>query len=294
MLERVHLEILAAVKKHGTLTQAASALHLSQSALSHSIKKLEGHIGTAIWQKEGRLLRLTDAGNRILVLSERVLPQFEHTELLLNHVAKGEIGFLRIGMECHPCYQWLLKVITPYLTKWSGVDIDVKQAFQFGGLGALYNYEIDMLVTPDPVFKPELNYIPVFNYEHRLVVSNSHDLAKKAFIEAKDLSEETLFTYPVEPERLDIFSQFLHPAKCTVKKHKLIETTEIMLQMVAAKRGVCALPGWLVNDYTSHLPVTSIQIGEKGIHKDIFLGIRQGEDNIPYLQDFINIAKRTS
>ncbi|MBO1255984.1 LysR family transcriptional regulator [Alteromonas sp. 5E99-2] len=294
MLERVHLEILAAVKKYGTLTQAASALHLSQSALSHSIKKLEGHIGTAIWQKEGRLLRLTDAGHRVLILSERVLPQFEHTELLLSHVAKGEIGSLRIGMECHPCYQWLLKVITPYLAKWSGVDIDVKQAFQFGGLGALYNYEIDMLVTPDPLFKPELNYIPVFNYEHRLVVSNSHDLAQKAFIEAKDLSEETLFTYPVEPERLDIFSQFLHPAKCTVKKHKLIETTEIMLQMVAAKRGVCALPGWLVDDYTNHLPVTSVQIGEKGIQKDIYLGIRKGEDEVPYLQDFINIAKRTS
>ena len=53
MLERTHLEILTAIKEHGTLTKAADSLHLSQSALSHSIKKLENQINTPIWQKDG-------------------------------------------------------------------------------------------------------------------------------------------------------------------------------------------------------------------------------------------------
>ena len=50
MLERFHLEVLAAIKEQGTLTQAAESLNLSQSALSHSIKKLEGLIKTPVWQ----------------------------------------------------------------------------------------------------------------------------------------------------------------------------------------------------------------------------------------------------
>lgn len=294
MLDRVHLEILTAIKAHGTLTKAASALHLSQSALSHSIKKLENQIGTSIWKKDGRNLRLTAAGERIQTLANRVLPQFLHTELLLNQIAKGERGSLRIGMECHPCYQWLLRVIHPYLEKWPDIDMDVKQAFQFGALGALLNYEIDVLITPDPLYKPKIDYIPVFNYEHRLVVANSHLLAKQAFVLPEQLSNEVLFSYPVEPLRLDIFSQFLNPAKCSVKAHKHIETTEIMLQMVAAGRGVCALPGWLVDIYAETMPIKSIRFGESGIAKQIFVGIRKDEQAIDYLSDFIAQAKKTT
>lgn len=287
MLERFHLEVLAAIKEHGTLTQAAESLNLSQSALSHSIKKLEGQIKTPVWQKEGRSLRLTHAGEHILTLANRVLPQFKHTELLLSQIVKGEMGSLHIGMECHPCYQWLLKVIEPYLEKWPNVDIDVKQEFQFSGLGALHSYEIDILVTPDPLYKPNVTFIPVFDYEHRLVVASSHPLAMQDSVLPEQLSEEVLFSYPVEPERLDIYSQFLNPAKCTVKKHKTIETTEIMLQMVAAGRGVCALPGWLVDEFAKTMAIKSLRFGKQGIKKQIFVGIRAGEEQINYLSDFI-------
>ncbi len=293
MLERIHLEILTAIKEHGTLTKAADSLYLSQSALSHSIKKLEGQLATQIWKKEGRNLRLTAAGERIQTLANRILPQFSHTELLLNQIAKGEAGALRIGMECHPCYQWLLRVIQPYLQQWPDIDMDVKQEFQFGALGALLSYEIDVLITPDPLFKPKIDYIPVFDYEHRLVVSAYHQLAQQDFVLPEQLSDEVLLSYPVEPERLDIFSQFLNPAKCSVKKHKNIETTEIMLQMVAAGRGVCALPGWLVDEYSKTMPIKSIRFSEQGISKQIFIGIRKDEQDINYLNDFIAQAKKT-
>lgn len=294
MLERIHLEILNAIKIYGTLTKAADSLNLSQSALSHSIKKLEGQINTSIWEKEGRNLRLTAAGERIQALANRILPQLLHTELLLMQIAKGEMGSLRIGMECHPCYQWLLRVIQPYLQHWPDIDMDVKQAFQFGALGALLNYEIDILITPDPLFKPQIEYIPVFEYEHRLVVSASHKLAQQDYVRPEQLSDDVLFSYPVEPQRLDIFSQFLVPAQCSVKAHKIIETTEIMLQMVAAGRGVCALPGWLVDEYAKTMLIKSIRFGEKGIRKQIFIGLRKDEQDINYLSDFIAQAKKTT
>ena len=86
----------------------------------------------------------------------------------------GERGTLRIGMECHPCYQWLLKVVSPYLARWPDVDVDVKQRFQFGGIGALFGYDIDVLVTPDPLKKAGLRFEPVFDYEQVLVVADSH------------------------------------------------------------------------------------------------------------------------
>lgn len=294
VLERIHLEILNAIKKHGTLTKAADSLHLTQSALSHSIKKLEGQIASPIWEKDGRNLRLTAAGEQIQILANRILPQFSHTEFQLKQIANGELGSLRIGMECHPCYQWLLKVLNAYLKQWPEIDIDVRQEFQFGALGALLSFEIDVLITPDPLLKSNVEYLPVFDYEHRLVVSSLHELAKQDHVLPEQLSNEILFSYPVEPQRLDIFNQFLNPAKVSVKKHKIIETTEIMLQMVAAGRGVCALPGWLVDEYCKSLPIKSIRFGKHGIAKQIFIGIRKNEQCINYLKDFITQAKQNN
>lgn len=290
MLDRQHLSIIQSVVKTGTVTEAANDLCLSQSAISHAIKKLENQLGVKVWEKQGRTLQLTQAGKLLNSLANRINPQFEHAELLLTQIAKGHRGILRIGMECHPCYQWLLNVVEPFLLQWPDVDLDVKQEFQFGGMGALRGYEIDMLVTPDPLYKPGVDFIPVFDYEHQLVVSDSHPLAEKAYVVPEDLADETLITYPVEPQRLDIFSQFLHPAGCTVKKHKIIETTEIMLQMVAAKRGIAALPGWLVKSYQARLAIKGIPITENGIHKQIFLGIRDSDKDINYIEDFVALA----
>lgn len=292
MLERIHLAVVQEVERQGSLTAAADKLCVTQSALSHSMKKLEQQLGTAIWLREGRSLRLTQAGQYLLALAGRVLPQLSLAEERLRQFAQGERGTLRIGMECHPCYQWLLKVVSPYLAAWPDVDVDVKQKFQFGGMGALYGYEIDLLVTPDPVFKPGLHFEPVFDYEQVLVVARGHALADAPCVNPRQLAQEVLITYPVATDRLDIYTQFLLPAGVLPKRHKTIETTDIMLQMVASGRGVAALPRWLVQEYASKMDVVPVRLGPHGIAKHIYLGVREGDTAIDYLQAFIAQARQ--
>ena len=294
MLERIHLAVIREVDRQGSLTAAAGVLCLTQSALSHTVKKMEQQLGAAVWKKEGRNVRLTSAGTFLLALANRLLPQLEHAEQVMAQYAQGQRGTLRIGMECHPCYQWLFKVVPPYLESWPDVDVDVKQKFQFGGIGALFAHDIDLLVTPDPLHKPGLRFEPVFDYEQVLVIGRQHRLAGHVFVTPQELAQETLITYPVEIERLDIYNQFLVPAGCAPKRHKTIETTEIMLQMVASGRGVAALPGWLVAEYDGKVPLGTVRLGRSGIAKQIFLGMRDSDTAIEYLQAFIAIARKAS
>ncbi|MDX9844017.1 MAG: LysR substrate-binding domain-containing protein [Aquabacterium sp.] len=294
MLERMHLAIVQEVEKQGSLTAAAEVLCVTQSALSHSMKKLEQQLGTDIWLREGRSLRLTQAGQYVLAVANRVLPQLTLAEERLRQFAQGERGTLRIGMECHPCYQWLLKIVSPYLAAWPDVDVDVKQKFQFGGIGALFGYEIDMLVTPDPLYKPGLHFEPVFDYEQVLVVSTNHALAGANQVNPRHLANEVLITYPVPTDRLDIYTQFLMPAGIAPKRHKAIETTDIMLQMVASQRGVAALPRWLVQEYAQRMNVVPVRLGAKGIAKQIHLGIREADTEIDYVKAFVELARRSA
>lgn len=291
MIERSHLEIFRAVERQGSLTAAAEQLHLTQSALSHAIRKLEQQLGTPVWLREGRQLRFTQAGEQLLNLANRLLPQFEHAEMLVGQVAKGQRGRLRVGMECHPCYQWLLKVVGPYLQQWPDVDVDVKQEFQFGGMGALFGHDIDLLVTPDPLHRPGVRFEPVFDYEQVLVVAEGHPLVGESWVEPGQLEKETLITYPVAPERLDIFTRFFLPAHSAPARHKTIETTDIMLQMVAAGRGVSALPRWLVDEYAQKMPIKALQLGREGMPKQIFLGFRERDAGVDYLSAFMTLAR---
>lgn len=291
ILERIHLEIVHAVARHGSLTAAAETLHLTQSALSHTVRKLEGQLGLAIWHREGRSLRPTQAGTYLLSMANRLLPQLQHAEERLAQFARGERGTLRIGMECHPCYQWLLKIVSPYLSAWGAVDVDVKQKFQFGGIGALFAYEIDLLVTPDPLCKPGITFEPVLDYEQVLVVGPGHPLRQAAYAQPWQLSDETLITYPVETDRLDIYTRFLTPAGVSPRRHKTIETTDIMLQMVASGRGVAALPRWLVEEQADRFDVAPVKLGRQGVVKQISLGFRDADAEIDYLRAFVELAR---
>ncbi|MEM9025539.1 MAG: LysR family transcriptional regulator [Verrucomicrobiota bacterium] len=290
-LERIHLEIIRAVDRCGSMTAAADSLHLTQSALSHSMRKLEDQLGIKLWLREGRQLKPTQAGEHLLATANRLIPQFVHVEERLKQFARGERGTLRIGMECHPCYQWLQKITASYLRAWPTVDFEVKQAFQFGGIGALFAHEIDLLVTPDPYYKKGLNFEPVFDYEQVLVVGADHPLKDEEYIIPRQLGDSVLFTYPVSPERLDIYTHFLTPSGMTVRKQKEVETTDMMLQLVACGRGVAALPRWLVEDYAEKYPVFSVRLGKNGVAKQIFLGTRTEDVEIDYLEAFLEMAR---
>lgn len=291
MIERIHLAILRQIDRKGTLTGAADALCLTQPALSHAMKKLEQQFNTALWIKEGRALRLTQAGQYMLKLAERLLPQFEHAEEMIKQYAKGRRGLLRIGMECHPCYRWLLRIVSPFLRRWPDVDIDLKQGFQFGGISALSGYEIDVLITPDPIQDKCLLFIPVFDYELMLAVPSGDPLSMNEYVRPEHLADRMLITYPVSIERLDVFTGFLLPANCRPVRHKIVENTEIMLQMVSTGRGVTALPDWLLKEYSEELSISSVRIGAKGIHKKIFVGVRGDDAMIDYMRGFIDLAK---
>ena len=291
MLERSHLEIVREVQRRGSMTAAAASLHLTQSALSHAMRKLEGMLGAEIWRREGRTLALTQAGEFLLEVAGRILPQLEHAEQGLARFARGERGVLRIGMECHPCYQWLLKVAADYMPRWPDVDVDVKQKFRFGGIGALLDHDIDVLVTPDPEDRAGLLFEPVFDYEQVLVVARAHPLASEAWVEPAQLREEVLITYPVETGRLDIYTQFLNPAGVTPRAHKVLESTDLMLQMVADSRGVAALPRWLVEENMSRVAVAPVRLGRQGVPKQIHLGLRVEDARIDYVKAFVQLAR---
>lgn len=288
MIERAHLEIVEALNRRGSLTKAAEELHLTQSALTHSIRKLESLTGAVIWKKEGRGLRLTEEGELILQSANRILPQLINTEEMLVGYGMGKKGKLTLGVECHPCFEWLVGIIHSYLEKWPDIDLDVTGNFQFSGLDALLNHKVNMIVTPDFLAGDTILHYDVLDFELQLMLGCSHSLASRKYIVAEDLNDEVLYTYPISKSRLDIFKMNVHP-----KKHIPVEATEIMVQLVAAGRGVSTFPDWLIEKYATQFNVSGVPLTKKGLWKKLYIVIRKEDVNIPFIKNFIGLAKES-
>ncbi|WP_291731878.1 LysR family transcriptional regulator [Leisingera sp. F5] len=291
MLDRYHLAILREVHRAGSVTAAADRMNLSQSAVSHAVSKLEKFHQVKVWRKKGRSLEFTQAGSYLLELADRIVPELEHAEGVLAGMARGLRGILRLGMECHPCEKWLMQVTASYLAEWPNVELEVRTEFRFDGVAALEGHEIDLLITPDPVTKPGLLFAPVFDYEIMLAVRDDHSLAAQLSAEPACLTDQTLITVPVSTDRLDIYTRFLIPAGCRPQRRIEVESIDLMLQLVAAGRGLAVLPDWLISETGAGLPVRAVKIGETGLPKSINVGLRQADTDIDYVSGFLRLAR---
>ncbi|MEJ2591998.1 MAG: LysR substrate-binding domain-containing protein [Candidatus Thiodiazotropha sp.] len=290
MIETIHLRIIAALQRYGTLTEAANALFLTQSALSHQIRHLERRLGIPLWEKAGRRLRLTRAGEQLLDAAGKILPLLEQTERTLEAFAEGRRGILRIGVECYPCYEWLTGVIGSFLAVAPDVEVDIFQQFQFTGIDGLLERRLDLLVTPDRADQPGLRYEALFDYELVLLVAAANPLASSVWVEPEQLAGETLISFPVAQERLDILRYFLWPAGVRPARHKQIESIEIMLRLVSFSRGICALPRWLAERFSESLGLKLLALGRAGIRRSLYAAYRGEDAEIAYLKRFVALG----
>lgn len=294
MIELRHLKTLSALRDTGSLVEAAERVFLTQSALSHQIKDLEDRLNCSLFIRKTKPICFTSAGQRLLALADEVLPMMRNAERDIARLAGGETGRLNIAIECHSCFQWLMPTIDSFRDNWPEVEMDLSTGFSFSPLPALARGELDLVITSDPQDMSGITYEPLFAYEVQLAISNKHPLARKTFIEPEDLAEETLICYPVDKNRLDVFTRFLDPADIEPGEIRTAEMTVMMMQLVASNRGVCALPNWALSEYVERNYVTVKPLGNKGIWSTLYAAIREDQLQAEFMQDFLTTAQETS
>ncbi|HEV7394645.1 MAG TPA: LysR substrate-binding domain-containing protein, partial [Burkholderiales bacterium] len=102
---------------------------------------------------------------------------------------------------------------------------------------------------------------------------------------------ETLITYPVPPQRIDFIREVLDPAGVKLQR-RTAELTIAILQLVASRRGVAALPDWGVKSYVDHDYVLAKRIGAKGLWSDLYAIVSRTQSKRPYIPDFIAIIRQ--
>lgn len=293
-LELRHLETLLALSECGSLSKAAARLFLTQSALSHQLKSLETHYGAALVEKNIRPLRFTAIGQRLLTLAQAVLPQVADAARDVARLAQGRAGPLRVAVQCHNCFDWLMPAMDAYRSLWPEVELDIISGFVVDPLPLLERGEAEVaIIHDDNQPQPNISFSPLFRYESVALMSPRHALAAKSYIDASDFAAETLITYPVADEMLDVMKHLLIPAGINPKR-RTAELTVAILQLVASGRGIAALPSWTVGNYIERGYVVSRPISPHGLYCELYAATSLAGGEAAYVKEFIALTRAQS
>ncbi|RXZ44980.1 LysR family transcriptional regulator [Crenobacter cavernae] len=291
-LELRHLKTLVALADTGSVSRAADRLFLTQSALSHQLKQLEAAYGLELFARKSQPLKLTPAGERLLTLARQVLPQVAAAERDLAQLREGEAGELRIAVECHTCFDWLMPAMDTFRSHWPAVELDIVSGFHADPVGLLLTNRADLAIVSDAEPQPGIAHRPLFAYEMVAVLARDHPLAAKKSLTAQDFAGDTLITYPVPDDMLDLIKKVLKPAGVNPTR-RTSELTVAIVQLVASRRGISALPFWAVVPYLERGYVVARTIGE-GLQSELYAALREDDARLAYLDDFLATVRETS
>ncbi|MDH2325833.1 LysR family transcriptional regulator [Cereibacter sp. SYSU M97828] len=290
-LEFRHLRSIRAIHQAGGLARAAEILNMTQSALSHQIKGLEDQAGIELFVRRSRPLKLSPAGQKMLKLAERILPEIEALDDEFRALRSGKTGRLHIAMECHACFEWLLPALEKFRHAWPDVDVDIRAGLAFDAFPALLREEIDVVITSDPIALDGVSFNPLFDYQPTFVCSAQNPLAAKTMVEAEDFRDQTLITYPVSRDKLDIFTELLTPARVEPRAMRQVELTAVILLLVAADRGVTVLPDWVLRDQRGNPDYACLPLAPGNITRTSYAASRAVDTGKAFMAEFLALAR---
>ena len=290
-LELRHFRTLRAIQIAGGLARAADLLNTTQSALSHQVAGIEDQVGMELFVRRSKPMRLSAAGLRMLRVADRILPEIAALEEEFAALANGKTGRLHIAIQCHACFDWLFPVLELFRHAWPEVDVDIRAGLAFDAFPALLREEVDLVITSNPEPLPGLTFNPLFDYHPMFVASAQNPLALKSVIEPEDFRDQTLITYPVTRDKLDIFTEFLTPAKIEPRAHRPVELTAVILMLVGSNRGVAVLPDWVIRDVKSNADYVTRPLGDGTVTKRLGAATRAEDAAKPFMAHFLRLGR---
>jgi LysR family transcriptional regulator for metE and metH len=293
MLELRHLKTFVALAETGNLSKAARRMNLSQPAVSHQVRGIEEAYGIELFERKSDPLKLTAAGQLLVELAYDVSRRVQNGERDLARIAQGQAGQLRIAVECHSCFDWLMPSMDVFREHWPQVELDLVSGFHADPVGLLAENRADLVIVSHARKREDIIFHPLFAYEVLALVSRHHPLSRKAYLTASDFKNETLVTYPIPDDRLDLVREVLEPAGVVPTRRKT-ELTVAILQLVASGRGVAALPGWSVQPFLDRKYVLGKPVGKRGLQSRLYAATTSGAARLAYMQEFLRIMREVS
>lgn len=189
-MELSTLKAFITVAQKRSFSAAASLLHLTQPAVSKRVAALEQDLGTRLFDRIGRTITLTDAGDALLPRALQILREVRESRRMIANLSGKVGGRLSLGTSHHIGLHRLPPVLRAYTTQFPQVDLDLHFLDSEAGCEAVEQGTLDIaVVTLPPIASPKLLLTNIWEDPLEVVVVKDHPLAGYREITVQDLAE---------------------------------------------------------------------------------------------------------
>lgn len=275
----------------GSFHEAATAIHLSQPALTRRMQKLEEGLGTQLLDRTTRRVSLTAVGRAFLPKAQRLLDDFERSILGIQELAERQSG--QVTLACIPtaAFYFLPTVIREFNRQYPKIRIRILDLSAHEGLETVLRGEVDFGINMLSGQSAEIDFTPLVNEPFVLACRRDHPLANQPQVAWREFSDYRLTGVGRLSGNRVLLDHGLANLDWRPSWFYEVQHLSTSLGMVEAGLGVVALPS-LAMPAEDHPILVQLPLVDPVISRTLGLVRRHGSSLSPSAEKFVDTLLR--
>jgi DNA-binding transcriptional LysR family regulator len=262
-LDSRQMRAFCVLVRTGSYTQAARELHLTQSAVSRSMKALEADAGCRLLHKLGKKIVLTQAGEQLHHHATKILLEMENARQSLNHLGKWGRGRLRLGVSTTACQHILPPVLRELKESFTEHAILIEPGDTPELVTSLLRHKIDLALTLEVEREPQLEFRPLFTDEMHFLVGALHPWAQAGDVERESIPRQNYILYQKKSLTFRLIEDYFQREDMVLNTVIELGTMEAIKELVKLGLGVSILAPWIARKEIEERSIVALPLGRR-------------------------------
>ncbi|MEY8709786.1 LysR family transcriptional regulator [Mangrovibacter phragmitis] len=269
------IQAFVKIAEIGCFTTASQVLHVSQPALTRRVKKLEENLGTPLFERTTRRVKLTAVGRSFLPKAKNLLDFYESSIFGIKEMATHQSGMITISCLPTAAFYFLPSVIKDYNNLYPNIRFRILEHGANDCLEAVLNGDADFGINMINITHSNIDFTPLVNEPFVLACRNDHELAKKELISWNELSDAKLIGVRRSSGNRLLIDSALESLEWKPNWFYEVRHLSTSLGMVEAGLGVAVVPK-LAMPMEEHHTLVSRPLVDPVIRRTLGLVLKRG------------------
>lgn len=266
-LDTRQLRAFVTLARRGSFTLAAKELHLSQSAVSHSMKALETDIGCRLFDRLGKKVLLTQAGEQLLEHADKIMREMAAARESIAHLNRWGKTRLRIGASTTACQYILPEVLREFQKEYPHANILIEPADSPRAIDLLRANLIDLAVTLEPKRDDDLEFHPLFSDEMHFVMAPSHPWALAGRVTREEIPRQRYVLYSKSSYTHRLVEDYFGGEGMVLNTVMQLGSMEATKEMLKLGLGIGVLAPWIARQEIESGTLVALPLGRRKLKR---------------------------